>query len=165
MHQVDELLSEMKEKGFLPNGTTFDILVCGHVKTGNKKESIRLYCEMITRGFVPHISTYNLLISNFAKVGKMKQAMELLNEVHGRRVMANSSTYDILISGWCNLSYQEKSVKNFCQAEASRSKEAKRTVAKDRVVDHIDQEVGDSFGSFLHEEHEGDWQVMGSPPE
>ncbi|GER25897.1 50S ribosomal protein L33 1 [Striga asiatica] len=36
-----------------------------------------------------------------------------------------------------------------------RSKEAKQTAARGRVVDHIGQKVGDSFGTFLHEEHEG----------
>ncbi|KZV32102.1 pentatricopeptide repeat-containing protein mitochondrial-like [Dorcoceras hygrometricum] len=120
MHKVQDILSEMKDSGFLPNATTYDILVSCHGKIGNTKESVRLYCEMITKSFIPRTSTYNLLINNFSKAGKMKQAMELMNEMQIRGVLPNSSTYDILITGWCELSYLENSVKKSCQAEARR---------------------------------------------
>ncbi|PQQ14121.1 hypothetical protein Pyn_22466 [Prunus yedoensis var. nudiflora] len=69
MTKAEELFGEMKNRGFVPNASTYDILVSGHGKIGNKKEAIRLYCEM-TRGTSPNSSTYNILICGWCKISE-----------------------------------------------------------------------------------------------
>ncbi|KAI4331273.1 hypothetical protein MLD38_029474 [Melastoma candidum] len=76
----------MKERGFHPNATTYNVMVSAHGRLENKKDYMRLYCEMIAQGFVPKTSTYNVLIGDFCRAGKMVQARELLKEMLTRGV-------------------------------------------------------------------------------
>ncbi|KAL6527095.1 hypothetical protein OROGR_016185 [Orobanche gracilis] len=115
LHDMRDLLSDMKSKGLFPNRNTYNILVDVYCRIGWLKDAAEVI-ELMTRdNLLPDVLTYNTLINgmcNSEKIDdtfrlrdemeelKLKDAYELLSSADKRGYILDEVSYGTLIVGY-----------------------------------------------------------------
>jgi len=67
----------MENDGLRPDVITYNTLLAGNARNGQKKEAYELLSEMVRMGFKPDIVSFNVLISGFQQYGLSYEALKL----------------------------------------------------------------------------------------
>ncbi|KAL9811674.1 putative tetratricopeptide-like helical domain superfamily, RBM48, RNA recognition [Arabidopsis thaliana] len=90
-----ELLSEMKGKGFVPNGKSYNSLVNAFALSGKIDDAVKCLWEMIENGRVVDFISYRTLVDESCRKGKYDEATRLL-EMLREKQLVDIDSYDKL---------------------------------------------------------------------
>ncbi|KAG7610555.1 Pentatricopeptide repeat [Arabidopsis suecica] len=90
-----ELLSEMKGKGFVPNGKSYNSLVNAFALSGEIDDAVKCLWEMIENGRVVDFISYRTLVDESCRKGKYDEATRLL-EMLREKQLVDIDSYDKL---------------------------------------------------------------------
>ncbi|KAF3555940.1 hypothetical protein F2Q69_00012303, partial [Brassica cretica] len=92
-----ELLGEMKGKGFVPNGKSYNSLVSALALSGEVDDAVNCLWEMVESGRVVDLITYRTLVAESCRKGKYDEARRLLGTLREKKLVDRDS-YDKLMS-------------------------------------------------------------------
>lgn len=95
-----KLLMQLADNGFLPNITTYNILINGFSKAGNINGAFKLLKELQLKGNSPDSVTYGTLIDGLFRVDKDDEAFGLFEQMMKSRCTPSSAVYKSLMT-WC----------------------------------------------------------------
>ncbi|PPR99680.1 hypothetical protein GOBAR_AA20988 [Gossypium barbadense] len=100
MGDANDVLSQFKQAGFLPDIKCYNALVNG--LSGDLALALRVMKRMIKDGLVPTTDTYRSLLHACCLNGKTKGAMKLFTDMSSiSMIPPNTITYNILIESLC----------------------------------------------------------------
>lgn len=111
---VYQQFNEMKEKGIVPNTTTYNLLIELHVQREEGEEALKLFTEMKNSpDFPPDIETYHFLMELLLKADKMKNettciADSFRKEMENKRLIFTPATYSLLLDLYAIQDQDEK---------------------------------------------------------
>ncbi|ANM69121.1 pentatricopeptide (PPR) repeat-containing protein [Arabidopsis thaliana] len=82
-----ELLSEMKGKGFVPNGKSYNSLVNAFALSGEIDDAVKCLWEMIENGRVVDFISYRTLVDESCRKGKYDEATRLLEMLREKQLV------------------------------------------------------------------------------
>ncbi|XP_078447187.1 pentatricopeptide (PPR) repeat-containing protein [Wolffia australiana] len=68
--EAERLRKVAMGRGFLPDGSTFEIVAMGLGREGRKEEALAVIDEMLDAGFIHNIHAYNALVSRVSALGR-----------------------------------------------------------------------------------------------
>ena len=80
MHEVKDLVNDMKTKGLCPKTETYEILIEGHCKLKDFSGAYAWYKEMLKDGFIPSVSICKSLITGLREEGRSHDADVICSE-------------------------------------------------------------------------------------
>ncbi|CAN8247160.1 unnamed protein product [Cochlearia groenlandica] len=86
-----ELLDEMKGKGFVPNGKSYNSLVNAHSLIGEVDDALSCLWEMIEKERVVDFITYKTLVDECCRKGKYDEAKRLLEMLREKKLVDRDS--------------------------------------------------------------------------
>ncbi|KAL3748254.1 hypothetical protein ACJRO7_009486 [Eucalyptus globulus] len=127
-----EVLKEMVDRGLTPTSTTYNIMLKGFFRAGQKrkcdidvvtyttvingfgidgeiKEAKRVFGEMSREGILPSVATYNAMIQVLYRKDNVENAI-LVFEVLRKGYVPNSITYNLVIRGPCHAGHMDRAV-------------------------------------------------------
>ncbi|GJS23759.1 tetratricopeptide-like helical domain-containing protein, partial [Tanacetum coccineum] len=97
------LISEMHERGIVPNLVTYTSLVNGLCLVGRLEEAFMLFDEIQNHGISPNIDTYFTLINSLWINRKVKEALILLKKMEGLGMVRDIVLSTSIIVGMCKV--------------------------------------------------------------
>lgn len=94
-----ELLSQMKERGFVASAKTYNSLVCALAIDGEVEEALSFLWEMIDKQILSDLITYKTLLDEFCRKGRAADAFTLVKELKMKKLV-NEHKYKMLLSGF-----------------------------------------------------------------
>ncbi|CAL9234569.1 unnamed protein product [Arabidopsis halleri] len=86
-----ELLNEMKGKGFVPNGKSYNSLVNAFALTGEIDDAMKCLWEMIENSRVVDFITYRTLVDESCRKGKYDEATRVLEMLREKQLVDRDS--------------------------------------------------------------------------
>ncbi|CAG8509477.1 7368_t:CDS:2 [Funneliformis mosseae] len=100
---MDSLFNDMKELGYKPDTSIYNILINISARNGNTKESIRIYDMMLKDKVKCTQYTFNSLISSYQRSLDIKGALKILEEMKLYGIQPNTITFNSLIDLYVKL--------------------------------------------------------------
>ncbi|KAL0317867.1 UNVERIFIED_CONTAM: Pentatricopeptide repeat-containing protein [Sesamum angustifolium] len=111
--------NEMKNLGFVPEESTYSLLISLRSKHGDKDEAIHLYEDMRSLGIVPSNFTCASLLALYYRTADYSKACSLFTEMERYGVIADEVIYGLLIRIYSKLGLYEDAQKTFLEIERS----------------------------------------------
>ncbi|KAK4379169.1 hypothetical protein RND71_001031 [Anisodus tanguticus] len=89
------------DRGWLPDATTYTILMHGFVKKGKFIDAVKIMDEMEENGVGPNEVTYGIMIEAFCKEKKSGEAVNLLNDMLDNRYVPSPTLFSKVIDVLC----------------------------------------------------------------
>lgn len=102
------LLSEMKDRGWVPPEGTFTLAICTCVKQRNVTEALRLKEEMINSGHFLNLVVATSLIKGYYQQGDLNSSLALFDKIVEDGLAPNKVTFAVTIEGCCVHGNMEK---------------------------------------------------------
>lgn len=101
--EADNVIDEMRKKGFKPKHSIFEAKVAALNKVGKLDEAIKVIEEdMVEVNCLPNARVYSILLKNMCNVGNSTSVLESLNKMSKKvGCMADKETYSILLEMLC----------------------------------------------------------------
>ncbi|KAL1833366.1 hypothetical protein DCAR_0103456 [Daucus carota subsp. sativus] len=94
-HEALGLLSQINEKGSMPDVVAHTAVVDAYVNAGQAKEGLNTYLRMVNSGIRPNAYTYSVLIKGLALSGDkklFKEVKKIVVEMMGKGMKVNTGT-------------------------------------------------------------------------
>lgn len=78
-HKMDaarSILKSMQDYGLKPDEVSFNTLLAGHARNGEKNEAYELLSEVVNWGLKPNLVSFNVLVSGFQQSGLSSEALK-----------------------------------------------------------------------------------------
>ncbi|EOA19815.1 hypothetical protein CARUB_v10000061mg [Capsella rubella] len=96
--EVNNVLLEMREKGFLPDETTFNFLVHGYSLSGDYSSSVQYLSAMISEGMKPNHRSIRAVTRSLCDNGNVKKALDLWQVMESKGWILGSSVVETKIA-------------------------------------------------------------------
>ncbi|ESQ44630.1 hypothetical protein EUTSA_v10003177mg [Eutrema salsugineum] len=93
--EMEKVLKEMVESGFVPNGLSFSYLIEGLGRAGRVNDSVKIFDNMD----VPDANVYNAMICNFIFARDFDESVRYYRRMLDKGCEPNWETYSKLVSG------------------------------------------------------------------
>ncbi|KAI4389254.1 hypothetical protein MLD38_001499 [Melastoma candidum] len=94
---------ELEHVGFVPDETSFGILIGWCCRERNLKGASTHFSEMLERGLKPELYMFNALLSGLFRESMWRHALHIVDEMKDGRTVPDLSTYKILLAGYCKV--------------------------------------------------------------
>ncbi|GLT95473.1 hypothetical protein SLE2022_131530 [Rubroshorea leprosula] len=88
----------MVSKGYVPNSTTYNVLIRGLCHAGQMSRAVEFMERMKDDECEPNVQTYNIVIRHYCDAGEIEKGLELFEKMGSGECLPNLDTYNILIS-------------------------------------------------------------------
>ncbi|KAJ7956291.1 Pentatricopeptide repeat-containing protein [Quillaja saponaria] len=89
---------EMLMKGYVPNSTTYNVIIRGLCHAGDMERGMEFFEKMEADECEPNVQTYNVMIRYFCDSGEIEKGLSLFEKMGNGTCLPNLDTYNILIS-------------------------------------------------------------------
>ncbi|KAK4787235.1 hypothetical protein SAY86_011068 [Trapa natans] len=101
MHEANNILEELIQRGFSPDKVTFTTFINGHSRRGDFKEAFLAWFNMSEKQIEPDLITCSALLSGYCKVEKMEEANALFKMMLNTGMKPDVILFNTLIHGFC----------------------------------------------------------------
>ncbi|XP_010258297.1 PREDICTED: pentatricopeptide repeat-containing protein At5g15280 [Nelumbo nucifera] len=101
LQEAEIFLDQLRNKGLIPNCTSYDVLIkrfCGH---GRINKAVDLINIMLKKGNIPCFTSYDSVIQGLCNYKALGQALDFHSEMLNRNLEPGISSWDALVSGLC----------------------------------------------------------------
>lgn len=96
--RVDEMLTLLLDKGFVPDENTYTNLVAGYGKEGDVEGVLKVYYEMEYKKLSPGVLVFSWIIVSLYEARRLEESNRYMNIMKARSLVTFDYTYDTLIS-------------------------------------------------------------------
>ncbi|XVF69923.1 hypothetical protein PTKIN_Ptkin11bG0119700 [Pterospermum kingtungense] len=123
--EAQALFEKLRDR-FIPNLSSYTILLNGWCRVRNLMEAGRVWNEMIDKGIKPDIVAHNVMIEGLLRSRKTSDAIKLFEIMKTRGPLPNVRSYTIMIREFCKQAKMNEAVRYFdemldsgCQPDAA----------------------------------------------
>ncbi|KAL8194013.1 hypothetical protein R6Q57_026255 [Mikania cordata] len=98
VRRADGLLTNLLDKGFMPDANTYSYLTAGYGRQGDVEGVLKLYYEMEYRKLSPGALVFTWLIVSLYQAGRFEESEMYLRTMKARLLVPLNYTYEALIS-------------------------------------------------------------------